>query len=68
VLSGSLFTSSTIFAYARVDASRPVHGTVCGVDLAHREEVDALRAEQAKTAFAAIPIAVEHHRLPFRDV
>ena len=30
-LSGSLFTSSMIFAYARVDASRPVHGTVCGV-------------------------------------
>jgi hypothetical protein len=31
VLSGSLFTSSTIFAYARVVACRPVHGTVSGV-------------------------------------
>ena len=31
VVSGSLLTSSMIFAYARVDASRPVHGTVCGV-------------------------------------
>jgi hypothetical protein len=30
-VSGSLFTSSMIFANARVDASRPVHGTVSGV-------------------------------------
>jgi len=31
VLSGSLLTSSMIFANARVAASRPVHGTVSGV-------------------------------------
>ena len=31
VLSGSLLTSSMIFANARVEASRPVHGTVSGV-------------------------------------
>ena len=31
VLSGSLFTSSMILAYARVVDCSPVHGTACGV-------------------------------------